>query len=154
MTDGKRSGFLTPLTRTSGSLAPLVLRLTLAFVMWPHGAQKALGWYGGYGWSGTVDWFTQQIGVPSVLAMAIILLEFLGPIFLALGLLTRLGGLAFAGLMVGAIVHVHAQHGFFMNWYGQQAGEGYEYHLLAIGIGLALAIAGGGLASVDRKLSR
>jgi len=108
MTNGKKSNPLAPVMRTGGSLAPLVLRLTLAFVMWPHGAQKALGWYGGYGWDGTVGWFTDTIGIPSVLAMAIILLEFLGPIFLAFGLLTRLVALSFVGLMVGAIVNVHA----------------------------------------------
>ncbi len=130
-----------------------VLRLTLAIAMFPHGAQKVLGWFGGYGFSGTMDFMTSQVGLPWLVAFAVVLLEFLGPILLVLGLGTRAMGASLAGVMVGAIATVHSSHGFFMNWSGQQAGEGYEYHLLVIGIGLALTLVGGGRWSMDRKLA-
>ncbi len=137
-----------------GGTGPLVLRLALAGVMLPHGAQKLLGTFGGHGWSGTMGFLTGTVGLPAPLAAAVILLEFFGPLLLLVGLATRLVGLAFAGLMIGAIATVHAPNGFFMNWSGSQGGEGFEYHLLAIGIALALAIQGGGCLSLDRRLAK
>lgn len=139
------------LLATDAHSSGLLLRLSLALVMFPHGAQKALGWFGGHGWSGTMGFLTGQIGMPSFAAALVILLEFLGPIALLLGAATRPVALGFAGLMVGAIVTVHAPHGFFMNWFGNQQGEGYEYHLLVIGMALALAVSGGGRWSLDRR---
>jgi putative oxidoreductase len=139
------------LLATDAHSSGLLLRLSLALVMFPHGAQKALGWFGGHGWSGTMGFLTGQIGMPSLAAALVILLEFLGPIALLLGAATRPVALGFAGLMVGAIVTVHAPHGFFMNWFGNQQGEGYEYHLLVIGMALALAVGGGGRWSLDRR---
>jgi putative oxidoreductase len=136
------------------SLAPLMLRLTLAAVMFPHGAQKALGWFGGHGWDNTMKFFTEQIGLPAPLATTLILLEFVGPLLLVLGFATRLVALGFLALMVGAIVKVHAVNGFFMNWTNAQQGEGFEYHLLAIGIAIALALGGAGCCSLDAKLFR
>jgi putative oxidoreductase len=138
---------------TDRSLASVVLRVVLAFVMFPHGAQKALGWFGGYGWNGTMGFLTEQIGMPSVAAAFVILLEFVGPLLLLVGLGTRLVALGFVGLMMGAIATVHAQNGFFMNWNGDQAGEGFEYHLLVIAAAVALIIAGGGRWSVDRNVA-
>lgn len=137
---------------TGTGLAPVVLRATLALVMFPHGAQKALGWFGGYGWSGTMGFLTDQVGLPSPFAAGLILLELLGPMLLFVGLGTRAVALGFVGIMLGAIATVHAQHGFFMNWSGSQPGEGFEYHLLAIGMALALVFAGGGRWSVDRRI--
>lgn len=128
-----------------------VLRIALAVVMWPHGAQKLLGWFGGHGFDGTLGFLTGQIGLPTPLAAGIILLEFFGPILLVLGLGTRFVALGFIGLMLGAITTVHAANGFFMNWFGNQAGEGFEYHLLVIGMALALVIKGGGSAALDRR---
>ncbi len=138
---------------TDGRLAPVALRVVLAVVMFPHGAQKALGWFGGYGWSGTMDWFTGAIGMPAPAAAGAILLEFVGPVLLLAGLGTRAVALGFVGLMLGAIVTVHAEHGFFMNWYGAQAGEGFEYHLLMIGMAVALVLSGGGRWSLDGRLA-
>lgn len=143
---------LTRLLATDAALAPTVLRATLALVMFPHGAQKALGWFGGYGWSGTMGFLTGQIGMPSPFAALVILLEFLGPLLLLAGLGTRAVALGFVGIMFGAITTVHAEHGFFMNWVGAQKGEGYEYHLLVIGAAVALVLTGGGRWSVDRRL--
>lgn len=139
---------------TDRALAPFVLRVTLAVVMFPHGAQKALGWFGGYGWEGTMGWFTEQIGVPAFAAAGLILLELLGPLLLLLGSGTRAVAVGFVGLMLGAIFTVHLEHGFFMNWFGAQAGEGIEYHLLLIGGALALAFTGGGRWSLDGRIMR
>ena len=140
------------LFQTNGSAAGLILRLTLAGVMFPHGAQKALGWFGGEGLTPTLQFFTSA-GIPPVLAWLVIAAEFLGPLGLAVGLLTRLAALGIAGVMIGAIKMVHWKNGFFMNWSGTQQGEGFEFHLLALGMALALVIMGGGAASVDRSLT-
>jgi putative oxidoreductase len=145
---------LARLLRTSGGPSSAVLRLILALVLFPHGAQKLLGWFGGFGFAGTRSFLTTQVGLPGFLAVGIILLEFFGPILLLLGLLTRPVALATVGLMMGAIVTVHWPNGFFMNWSGAQAGEGFEYHLLAIGIGIALVIQGGGTLSLDARASK
>jgi putative oxidoreductase len=140
------------LFQTNGSAAGLILRLTLAVVMFPHGAQKVLGWFGGPGLTPTLQFFTSA-GIPPVLAWLAIAAEFLGPLGLAVGLLTRLAALGIAGVMIGAMKMVHWQNGFFMNWSGTQQGEGFEFHLLALGMALALVIMGGGAASVDRSLT-
>jgi len=130
----------------------LVLRLTLAVVIFPHGAQKALGWFGGHGFKNTLKFFTNS-GIPTVLALLAIAAEFLGPLGLAVGLLTRVAAFGIACVMLVALVTVHWQHGFFMNWFGTQQGEGFEYHLLALGIAISLTIMGGGAWSVDGILT-
>jgi putative oxidoreductase len=142
------------LATDSRAAAPLVLRATLALVMFPHGAQKALGWFGGYGWDGTMGFLTGSIGMPTFAAAAVILLEIVGPVLLLAGLGTRAVAIAFAAIMVGAITTVHAAFGFFMNWSGAQAGEGFEFHLLVIGMALALVATGGGRWSADARLAR
>lgn len=148
-----QTGLLARLLASRPTLAPVALRTTLAVVMFPHGAQKVLGWFGGYGWSGTMGFFTEQMGMPSFAAAGVILLEFLGPLLLLAGLGTRAVALGFVGIMIGAIATVHGSEGFFMNWTGQQTGEGFEYHLLVIGMSLALVFAGGGRWSLDRRLA-
>ena len=135
------------LVRTHGDVVPLVLRLTLAVVMFAHGAQKVLGWFGGSGLRGTLD-FLRKSGVPSPVAMLTIMAEFLGPLGLAVGLLTRVAALGIAAVMLGAILTVHRRR-FFMNWYGNEQAEGFEYHLLAIGLAVALVLDGPGAWSLD-----
>jgi putative oxidoreductase len=137
------------LFRTDDAWSSLVLRLTLGLVMFPHGAQKLLGWYGGFGFDGTVGFFTQKMGLPWVIAVLVVIGEFFGSLGLLAGFLTRFTAASFIIIMVGAIATTHLPHGFFMNWSGQQQGEGFEYHLLVIGISAALAIAGGGRWSAD-----
>lgn len=139
---------------TDQDLGSLVLRLMLGVVFLPHGAQKVLGWFGGHGLSATLEAFTQQMGLPLIVAILVIAAESLGAIALILGFLTRIAALGIFAVMAGAIYFVHWPHGFFMNWSGTQAGEGFEYHLLAIAIALALMIRGGGLASVDGAITR
>lgn len=141
------------LLRTDESWSSLVLRVFLGVVMLPHGAQKLLGWFGGYGFSGTMGFFTGQLHIPAVIAFLVIMAESVGAVMLIIGLVTRFAAFGIACVMVGAIWLVHWPFGFFMNWFGQQAGEGYEYHLLALAISVALMIAGGGKWSVDRALS-
>ena len=137
---------------THGDIVPLALRLTLAVVMFAHGAQKTLGWFGGYGLRGTLD-SLRKSGVPSPVALLAIMAEFLGPLGLAAGLLTRVAALGIAAVMLGAILTVHRQHGFFMNWYGSQQGEGFEYHVLAIGLAVALVLNGAGAWSLDAVIA-
>ncbi len=140
------------LVGTHGDVVPLVLRLTLAVVMFAHGAQKALGWFGGSGLKGTLD-LLRKSGVPSPVAVLAIMAEFLGPLGLAVGLLTRVAALGIAAVMLGAILTVHGQHGFFMNWYGKEQGEGFEYHVLAIGLAVALVLNGAGVWSLDAVIA-
>ncbi len=139
---------------TEDTWSGLLLRLTLGVVMFPHGAQKLLGWYGGFGFSGTMGFFTEQMHIPSVLAFLVILAESFGSLGLIVGFLTRVAAAGMVAVMVGAIAMVHWPHGFFMNWFGKQQGEGFEYHVLVIGIGLTLLLIGGGKWSVDGELAK
>jgi putative oxidoreductase len=142
------------LVRTSNDFALTVLRLALGVVFFAHGAQKVLGWYGGPGFSGTMQMFTGTMGIPALLAVLAIAAEFLGGLGLIAGFLGRIAAFGIIANMVVAIFMVHAPFGFFMNWTGAQAGEGFEYHLLAIAIGLAVLIRGSGALSVDLALGR
>lgn len=138
---------------TDESWSGLILRLTLGLVMFPHGAQKLLGWFGGFGFDGTMGFFTQKMGLPWIIALLVIMGEFFGSLGLLAGFLTRFTAASFIVIMLGAIVTTHLPIGFFMNWFGQQQGEGYEYHLLVIGIGLALLMTGAGKWSIDRLIT-
>ncbi len=138
---------------TEDQLAPLVIRIMLGVVMLPHGAQKALGMFGGGGFAATMKGMSQGMGIPSVVVLLIITSEILGSLGLILGVATRFCAFGTFSIMSGAIFMVHLPNGFFMNWFGKQAGEGYEFHLLAIGMAVALMIAGGGKWSVDRLLT-
>jgi putative oxidoreductase len=147
---------LTTLLHTHADWAGLVLRLVLALVIFPHGAQKVLGWFGGYGYNGTMQYFTKQAGLPTPIAFLVLMSEFVGPIALVAGFATRLAALMIGAVMLGAIFKVHRPVGFFMNWAGgHKAGEeGYEFHLLALAICAALLITGAGSFSIDGLLAR
>lgn len=140
------------LLSTQNDFAPLVMRIMLGIVFLPHGAQKVFGWFGGHGLEGTLNFLTQTTGLPLFLAVLVVAAESLGAIGLIVGFLTRVAAFGIVCVMTGAIFTVHLKYGFFMNWTGKQAGEGFEYHLLAIALALALMITGGGKASVDRFL--
>ena len=139
--------------RTDGSVTQTLLRLTLALVLLPHGMQHLFGWFGGYGFSATVGFMNSGLGIPVPLAAAGILLEFFGPLALIAGVASRLMGASLAVFMAVAAA-THLSDGFFMNWFGTMpAGtEGFEYHLLAIAMAVAIAIKGGGAFSVDGAL--
>ncbi|HET7289198.1 MAG TPA: DoxX family protein [Thermodesulfobacteriota bacterium] len=138
--------------RTSDDIGAFIARITLGVVMLPHGLQKLLGLFGGAGFSGTVEFFVGS-GLPAFIAVLIIISESFGSLGLIFGFLSRLAALGVIIIMLGAIVTVHIKNGFFMNWSGSGPGEGFEFHLLAIGLGLVVLFKGGGAWSVDRVIS-
>ncbi len=141
------------LISTSDDLTLTILRVVLGVVFFAHGAQKMLGWFGGYGFSGTMGFFTHQLRIPAALAFLAIVTEFFGGLGLIVGFLTRIPALGIGVEMIAVIFMVHLPNGFFMNWTGAQKGEGFEYHLLTIAIAAVLLLRGGGAYSVDRTLS-
>jgi putative oxidoreductase len=136
----------------AGQWSLFALRVVLGIVIFPHGMQKLLGWFGGYGFKGTMGYFTGQAKLPWIVAFLVILGEAFGSLGLIVGLLTPLAALGIGVIMLGAAWTVHRQNGFFMNWTGQQKGEGFEFHILAAGIALVLMIFGGGALSLDGLL--
>lgn len=143
------------LLRTSDDATDLILRLALAAVFFPHGAQKALGWFGGYGFHATMGFFTGEMGVPAVFALLAIAAEFLGSLGLFVGLLTRVAAFGIFCNMAVALAMIHSKVGFFMNWAGQMpAGkEGFEFHILALALAFAVMARGAGPLSFDRVLA-
>ncbi|HET9570303.1 MAG TPA: DoxX family protein [Bacteroidales bacterium] len=136
------------------STALLLVRLALGVVILPHGMQKALGMFGGYGLEGTLGFFS-SMGMPVLLGVLVILAEFVGPIGLILGLGTRFMAAAITIQMAGAmIIGGHIHNGFFMNWFGNQPGEGIEYFILVLGAGLALVLGGAGRWGLDNVVSK
>ena len=138
---------------TDNNAGTTVLRLVLGVIFFAHGAQKMLGWFGGYGFSGTMGFFTNVMHIPAPFAFLAIAAEFFGGLGLIFGFLTRIAALGIFTNMVVAIALVHHRFGLFMNWSGAQKGEGYEYHLLVLALTVFLMICGGGAASIDRLLS-
>ncbi|TGK34511.1 DoxX family protein [Leptospira gomenensis] len=137
--------------KTDSDIGSLILRAVAGIVMFPHGAQKLLGWFGGYGFEGTMGYLV-GIGIPTPFAFLVIIAEFFGSIGLILGLFTRLSAFGVGSVMIGATLISHTEHGFFMNWAGTQKGEGYEFHLLLMAISLVLIVKGGGKASLDSMI--
>lgn len=141
------------LLATDSSFTRLLQRLVLGLVILPHGLQKTAGWFGGYGFDATMSFLTGAVGLPYVIALAVVAAESLGAVALVAGAGARLAALGIAAVMVGATVTTHLQHGFFMNWTGTQGGEGFEFHLLALALALPIVTAGAGAASVDGWLA-
>jgi putative oxidoreductase len=139
---------------TDNTWAGMVLRLTLGFIMFPHGAQKMFGLFGGYGFKGTMNYFTGSMKLPGIIAFLVIVIECFCSIGLILGLSSRLCAFLFITIMIGAIITTNQRNGLFMNWSGSQKGEGYEYHLLVIGIAIALIFTGSGVFSLDGIICR
>ncbi|WP_339813689.1 DoxX family protein [uncultured Imperialibacter sp.] len=139
--------------KTPDTWEPFVLRVLLGLVIFPHGAQKLFGWFEGYGFDGTMIFFTEIVGMPWVLGFLVILLEALGSIVLLAGFATRILAASYILLAIVIVTTSHLQHGFFMNWYGNQPGEGIEFFILWVAISTALLLSGGGRYSVDKCLS-
>jgi len=129
----------------------LIARLALGIVIFPHAAQKLLGWFGGNGFTGTMGYFTEVLGLPSIVALFVILIEFFGSLFLIFGLLTRVSALGILGLFIG-VASTNLKNGFFMNWTGTQSGEGLEYFILLFGLAIIPIILGAGKAGIDSLL--
>ncbi len=146
--------FFKYLFQTNASFSYWVPRVILGCVMFPHGAQKLFGWFGGFGFTNTMTYFTETAGLPWVIAFLIIMGESFGSLGLIVGFFTRLSAFGLICIMVGAIITVHIPNGLFMNWFGKQAGEGFEYHLLVIGISIPLLVSGGGKYSVDELINK
>jgi putative oxidoreductase len=146
--------FFQDLVRTDARWPGAIARLTLGLVMLPHGAQKMFGWFGGHGFVGTFGFFTTRVGLPGVVAAAVIIVEFVSAILLVVGALSRLAALGIGAIMIGAVYTTHLPNGFFMNWEGGKSGEGFEYHLLALGLALVVLVAGGGAGSIDRAFMK
>jgi len=132
----------------------LIARLTIGLILFPHGAQKALGLFGGFGFSGTLGYFTGTLHIPWLIGFLVVFIEFIGSILLLAGAGSRLWAALMVVLMTGIIFTAHIHNGFFMNWLGNQKGEGYEYHLLVVGLCVAVLVNGSGKFSVDRLISK
>ncbi len=128
--------------------------MALGLSLLPHGAQKLFGWFGGGGVTQTIGYFDTALGIPAFLTVLVIAAESFGALGLVLGFASRIAAFGAAAVMVGAVTLVHAPNGFFMNWNGAQAGEGFEYHLLAIGLALVVMLKGSGAWSIDRLLTK
>jgi putative oxidoreductase len=139
---------------TKNDFTGLIVRLTLGIVLFPHGAQKMLGMFGGYGFSGTMGFFTETLQLPWLIGFLVIIIEFVGALALIAGFAGRIWSALIVFLFLGIIFSAHLDHGFFMNWFGNQKGEGFEYHLLVIGLALAIIINGSGKFSVDERISQ
>ena len=137
----------------NADIGALIARVFLGVVILPHGLQKLLGMFGGYGFSATIDFFSSAMGIPPVIGFLIVMGESFGALFLIFGLISRISAFGILVIMLGAILLAHFPHGFFMNWFGNQQGEGFEYHLLAIGLALIVMIKGGGKWSLDGLIS-
>ena len=144
---------LKTLVATDNSPAQLLVRLALGVVIFPHGAQKVLGWFGGPGYGATITAFS-ALGFPFWAIILLMVSEVCGSLLLVHGLFTRVWALTIGTAIAICLKTNHLQHGFFMNWFGQQQGEGYEFHLLVLGIAMALVFRGGGMLSLDRVLAR
>ncbi|MFT3794296.1 DoxX family protein [Flavobacterium sp.] len=140
--------------QTNNDWAGFITRVTAGIVLFPHGAQKLLGWFGGYGFSGSMDYLTGTVQLPWLIAFVVIAIEFFGALALILGFASRIWAALSIVLMLGIIFTTHGHNGFFMNWFGNQAGEGFEYHLLFIGLAMATLVNGSGKFSIDSALSK
>ncbi|MDB5196999.1 MAG: DoxX family protein [Flaviaesturariibacter sp.] len=137
------------------NITALVARLTLGIAVFPHGAQKLLGWFGGYGFNGTMGFLTGGAGLPWIVALLVILIEFFGALFLIAGFATRVAAIGVIANFLGVVITSHLHNGFFMNWYKQpNQGEGLEYFILLFGLAIISLVAGGGKASVDAAITR
>ena len=137
---------------TNNDFTGIIIRLTLGLILFPHGAQKLLGMFGGYGFTGTMNFFTQTMHLPWIIAFLVIIIEFFGALSFIIGFASRIWAILTIILMLGIIFTSHIDNGFFMNWFGNQKGEGFEYHLLVIGLSLSSLINGSGKYSVDEQI--
>jgi putative oxidoreductase len=139
---------------TSNDVTLAICRVVLGIVFFIHGSQLMLGWFGGFGFHGTMQFFTTQLGIPTFFGALAIIAQFFGAIGLIVGFLGRIAAFGIAFVMVVAVLKIHIAVGFFMNWYGAQKGEGYEYHLLVLVLCLLILVKGSGALSIDRLLSK
>jgi putative oxidoreductase len=143
---------LTWLLGTDGDWVITILRIVLGVVFFAHGAQMALGWFGGAGLQTTVRTFRENLRIPAPLALLSVAAEFLGRLGLIVGLLSRIAAFGIAVVMGVALLMVHRKFGFFMNWFGEKQGHGIEYHVLVLALALTVMVKGAGAFSLDQAL--
>lgn len=142
------------LATNSNNWTALFARLALGITIFPHGAQKLLGWFGGYGYTGTMGFLTTQAHLPWIFAFLVIIIESIGALALIFGFATRIAAFGILANFLGILFTTHINNGFFMNWYVQPGkGEGIEYFILVLGLAIVSLIAGGGKASIDATLT-
>lgn len=142
---------------TNKSLQAAIIRLTLGIVILPHGAQKALGMFGGFGFEGTMGFFTNVVHLPYAIGLIVIATEFIGSISIILGFATRVWSSLMICVFIGIIYTTHWGAGFFMDWFGQNPkpnNEGFEFDLLVLGMSISLVRSGAGSYSIDRLIAR
>ena len=139
---------LQTLTNLLTPLGEPLVRVATGLLLVPHGAQKLFGWFGGYGLEATGQFFATQLGLPASLALVTGLIEFVGGLMLAAGLLTRPVAALVFGLMAVATLQVHLSLGFF--W----TSGGFEYPLFWGLTALSFVIRGGGRYSLDALIGR
>jgi putative oxidoreductase len=144
---------LKKLSKTDDNYASNILRISFVIMMLPHGAGKIFGIFGGFGFEKTMHHFTENMGIPYILALIAIAVEFLSSLMILVGWQTRINAFLLASVMTVA-GFMHIENGFYMNWFGQKTGEGFEFHILAVGMMLALAFLGGGKYSLDYSFSK
>jgi putative oxidoreductase len=132
----------------------LLARISLGIVILAHGAQKLFGWFGGYGFDGTMNYFTGTAGIPYLLGLLVIIGETLGALALIMGLFGRAMAASMLIIMTGAMLIDHLPNGFFMNWFGNQKGEGIEFDLLTFGLSLTILLNGSGIYSLDGLIEK
>jgi len=138
---------------TGNRIELFLLRVSLGIVMLGHGVQKAFGWFGGFGWANTINYFTNTVGVPSWLGGFIILIEVIGALLLIIGFAGRINAVLMGIVIIGAFFQDHLANGFYMNWFGNQKGEGFEFDILFVAIAASLVIKGSGAFSIDRWIT-
>ena len=140
---------------TNNDISIAILRITLGIVMLGHGLQKAFGLFGGFGWTNTVHYFTDTVGVPAALGGFIILIETVGALLLIFGFAGRIQAALMIAVITGAFFVDHLPNGFFMNWNMEaNKGEGWEYFILLFALAIIVLIKGGGKASIDAALTK
>jgi len=130
----------------------LILRVVLGVVLMAHGLQKAFGWFGGFGWSNSINYFTGTVGIPYILGALVILIETIGAVLLIAGFAGRINAALMGIVIIGAFFQDHLANGFYMNWFGNQKGEGFEFDILFVAIATVLSLKGSGAFSIDRWL--
>ncbi len=136
------------LYKTDGNVAGLIARVFLGVVILPHGFPKLLTF------EQTVNGLMSGALLPYYVAVLVVIGESVGAFSLIIGFMSRFCAASMIVIMVGAVQLFHLKHGFFMNWKGNQMGEGYEYHILVVGLALVVVACGGGRFSVDGLITR
>jgi len=139
--------------QTTDNYSLLILRVALGTVLLAHGLQKAFGWFHGFGWNNSINYFTGTVGLPHALAALVILIETLGALLLIIGFAGRVNAALMGIVITGAFFVDHLKNGFYMNWFGLQKGEGFEFDILFWAISVALIINGSGIFSIDSWLT-